>query len=53
MFYGDRFEELSFYIQLDDDPGVGVDYRTLEIPENVQAEVDQILESFELVLTRE
>jgi hypothetical protein len=53
VFYGDRFEELEFYIQLDDDPGVGVDYRTLEIPENVQAEVDQILESFELVLTRE
>jgi hypothetical protein len=52
VFLGDRFEQLELYIQLDDVPGREADYKTIDIPDDLQAEVDQILESFELVVTR-
>jgi hypothetical protein len=32
-------------------PGREADYKTIDIPDDLQAEVDQILESFEPVVT--
>lgn len=43
--------ELVFRVQLDDDPGEGVDYGVIDIPEGAQAEMDRILGSFEPVLS--
>jgi hypothetical protein len=51
VFMGDRFEDLEFYIWLDEDPGPGSGkgYADLELPAELQAEVEQILASFERV----
>ncbi len=52
LFLGDRFENIEFYIQLDDDAGpAAVNYETIDISKKIQAEVDQILESFEHITT--
>jgi hypothetical protein len=52
VFCAAEVGELVFRVQLDDDPGEGVDYGTIDIPEPAQAEVDVILGSFEPVLTK-
>ena len=41
--------ERVFRVQLDNDPGEGVDYSGIDIPEGAQAEMDGILGSFEPV----
>jgi hypothetical protein len=46
VFCGARLPELEFYVHLDDDPGQGVDYATIDIPDDVQAEMRRILETF-------
>lgn len=46
VFYGDRFKDLEFYLQLDYHLSAGEDYEAIEIPEAIQAEVDEILETF-------
>ena len=46
VFYDEQFEDLEFYLQLGDDPDFGLDYGTVEIPESVQAEVDEFLATF-------
>lgn len=46
VFYDEQFEDLEFYLQLGDDPGFGLDYGTVEIPESVQAEVEEFLATF-------
>ena len=51
VFCAAEVGDLVFRVQLDDDPGVGVDYGTIDIPEPAQAEVDVILGSFEPVLS--
>jgi hypothetical protein len=51
VFCASEVGELVFRVQLDDDPGEGVDYGTIDLPEPVQAEVDVILGSFEPVLS--
>jgi putative hemolysin len=38
--------DLELYIQLDDEPGPGVDYAAIDLSAEVQAEVDAILETF-------
>jgi hypothetical protein len=39
-------------LNTDDDPEVGAGYHVTDIPRAVQSEVDQIVESFELVPLR-
>jgi hypothetical protein len=51
VFCAAEVGDLVFRLQLDDDPGEGVDYGTIDIPEPAQAEVDVILGSFEPVLS--
>ena len=52
LFLGDRFENIEFYIQLDDEAGpAAVNYEAIDIPKKIQAEMDQILESFEYTTT--
>jgi putative hemolysin len=38
--------DLELHIQLDDEPGAGVDYGVIELSDEVQAEVDRILGTF-------
>lgn len=47
VFCGAEVGDLVFRVQLDDDPGVGVDYGAIEIPQDAQAEMDRILGSFQ------
>jgi hypothetical protein len=51
VFCAAEVGDLVFRVQLDDEPGEGVDYGTIDIPEPAQAEVDVILGSFEPVLS--
>jgi len=51
VFCAAEVGDLVFRVQLDDDPGEGVDYGTIDIPEPAQAEVDVILGSFAPVLS--
>ena len=52
VFCAAEVGDLVFRVQLDDDPGEGVDYGTIDIPEPAQAEADVIVGSFEPVLSR-
>jgi hypothetical protein len=51
VFCAAEVDGLVFRVQLDDDPGEGVDYGTIDIPEPAQAEMDVIMGSFEPVLS--
>lgn len=45
MYFGDRIEDLEFYIHLSADPGTGENYYNLDLPEFLPAEVDNIVAS--------
>jgi hypothetical protein len=43
MYFGDRYEDLEFYIHLDADPGTGGNYYDVDLPESLQDEVVDIV----------
>jgi hypothetical protein len=45
VYYGDRFDDLEFYIRLDEDLRGYKDYEMVDIPEAIIAEMDAIAES--------
>jgi hypothetical protein len=45
VYYGDRFSDLEFYIRLDEDLRGYKDYDVVDIPEDIMAEMDALVDS--------